>query len=754
MDTQDNELRNGDNENCNEEIEVKQRTADIQVAEDFTFNKFMLSEKLLKSLNKLNFVKPSPVQLKVVPLAKSGIDMLIQAKSGTGKTLAFSICLLESYDIDLKFPQALIVVPTREIAVQIVGVLNDLGSNLKQFRACEFIGGTEVINDRKKIQSAKVVVGTPGRILHLIHNEIFNVSCLKALVLDEADKLLESGQMFKDASSILNQMQRKIQIIATTATVTDHLEQILKKVMKNPIGITPKQEIPVLLGIKQFVKVLPRETDNIQLMNAKIEELNKIFTRVSFKQCLLFTDSQSKTESYGNYLNKRGWKNEIISGAQDQSQRLHVLEKLIKFKCRILITTDLMSRGIDIENINLIINLDLPYDCCTYLHRIGRAGRFGSHGLAITFVNGEEDLGKFQRMLGDIGGESLTALKYPDEDVKYDFWNFEQNSENLLEAINGVSKKDNRNGRNNGIRRNRKLSAQNLDDDTEKTMIENLALLEITRKLVDDKSKPAKAFDLNEVLQDYQSSLVEPVENGLEKKVTNGHSKNAAKNEDENVFLDTIAYLGLYEGEKKVNGSSKMVKSATNGHAKIPTNGHTTEPAEDDIFLKTIADLGLYEDEQEENEVNGSGEIPDQPTEEKEVRRVIFQRTAIESPDDEMSSDISSSEIETESDEDEEDEDMEVIESECESENDLEEQPAKKFHREHDVNHQAGSSRPQRSNEFRRSSNRDKFRHAQPSHNGVFDSYNNYVANNYSRWQNIFYYQLANIQNYVQSERK
>lgn len=298
--------------------------------------------------------------------------MIIQAKSGTGKTLAFSICLLECYEQNLKFPQALVIVPTREIAVQIVTVLNNVGKYLKYFRACEFIGGMSLDSDRKRIQHCKFVIGTPGRILHLIKNDIFNTTLIKSIVLDEADNLIEAGQKNKDVNSILNCFTTYgIQIIAVTATVTSQLERIMKKVMKNPIGITPKHEAPILLGVKQFALELSMDekTDNIYVMKNKILELQRIFKKIPFKQCLLFTNSQAKTETYGNYLKKIGWQNEVINGSQDQQKRLDTLKKLIKYKCRILITTDLMARGIDVENINLVINLDLPYEYITYLHR-------------------------------------------------------------------------------------------------------------------------------------------------------------------------------------------------------------------------------------------------------------------------------------------------------------------------------------------------------------------------------------------------
>lgn len=624
-----------------------QRTADIQIAEDFTFSKFMLSDKLLKSLNKMNFIKPSPIQLKVVPLAKCGLDMIIQAKSGTGKTLAFAICLLESYEADLKFPQSLVVVPTREIAVQIFNVLNELGSNVKHFKAFEFIGGTEIADDRKKIQSAKVVVGTPGRILHLIKNEIFNISNLKTLVLDEADKLLEGGQMGKDVKAILAIMPKKIQILATTATVTKHLERVMKQVMKNPIGITPKHEIPVLLGIKQFVKVLPSESDNIQLMNAKIDELHKIFTRITFKQCLLFTDSQSKTESYGNYLKKRGWKNEVINGAQDQSQRLHVLDKLIKFECRILISTDLMARGIDIENINLIINLDLPFDCFTYLHRIGRAGRFGTHGIAITFVDGENNLKKFQKMLGDIGGNSLKALKFPDESLNYDFWNFKQADGDVLGTISGVTKDGEAFDDESQIQQN------GIDSEEDQTLLDNIALLEITRKLIDGESQKPDTFNLNSILADYEETI-----------------KDSAGGADEG----------------------------------LTATGDTSINLEDEnLFLKTIGDLHLYEDEEKLKESEESSECQE-PIATQEERHVIFKRPA----DEEVSTDSSASD-----------------DSSCED--DEESVPTK-----------------QASKKLKEEENCHQF------HN----NYQQFVASNYSQWENIYYYQLANIESYVKSARK
>lgn len=315
-----------------------------------------------------------------------------------------------------------------------------------------------------------------------------------------------------------------MQIIACTATVSSHFQDIMQKVMKNPIGITPKREVPVLLGIKQFALELPAESDNIQVMRNKIEELQKIFTRIIFKQCLLFTSSQAKTETYGNYLKKAGWKNEVINGSQDQEKRIKVLKKLMDYKCRILITTDLMARGIDIENINLVINLDLPYDGFTYLHRIGRAGRFGTHGIAITFLNGNNDVDKFRTMLGEIGGSSLQVPKFPSDKLNYNFWSFnETEQDSTLEMIEGLDKED--------------------CDEINGNVDENLLLLEISKSLVDDQNAASNCYDLNALLDDYEKNR--KVQLGTCEKAEICHANVA-----ENIFTQAIKDLNLYEDEK------------------------------------------------------------------------------------------------------------------------------------------------------------------------------------------------------------
>ena len=352
--------------------------------------------------------------------------MLVQSKSGTGKTLIFSTIVLEFYKSDVREPQSLIVAPTREIAVQIEEILNQIGKYCAGFRAVCVIGGMDVVEDRKRLQGAKSVVGTPGRILHLIQNEVLNTSQMSLLVLDEADKMY-THTFRQDLQRIRKALPNRKQTIACSATFVDNLDQELAKIMKNPLLISTEEKATLLVGIKQFVYELPEQKTSILEMQLKLEALRHIFGRVTFKQCLIFAGSQSRADSYCSYLEKEGWPCELISGAQDQKTRLENFRKFREFKTRILLATDLMARGVDSEHVNLVINLELPFDVVTYLHRIGRAGRFGSHGVAISFIASAKDHKTFKKLITEVGS-GMKVLKFPakgkEESEARDLWHF------------------------------------------------------------------------------------------------------------------------------------------------------------------------------------------------------------------------------------------------------------------------------------------------------------------------------------------
>ncbi|XP_004519009.1 ATP-dependent RNA helicase DBP4 [Ceratitis capitata] len=408
-------------------LEGKVRTDDVKLKELAPFSKMLLSDAVRKGLQKTGFVYPTAIQAMSIPMGKSGLDLLVQSKSGTGKTLIFCTIILEAYRMDLPEPQSLIVAPTREIAVQIELVLNQIGSCCHGFRAVSVIGGLDVGEDRKRLQGAKAVVGTPGRLLHLIQNNVLNTSKMRLLVLDEADKMYT--QSFRqDLKRIQNALPSKRQTIACSATFCDGLDDELAKIMRNPLLISTEERATLLVGIKQFVYEVAEQKTSILEMQSKLEALRIIFGRISFKQCLIFAGSQSRANSYCNYLEKEGWPCELISGAQDQKTRLEMFHKFREFKSRIILTTDLMSRGVDSEHVNLVINLELPTDMVTYLHRIGRAGRFGSHGIAINFVANEKDRCNLTRLISRIGN-GMSVLKFPHEECKpdegeRDFWDF------------------------------------------------------------------------------------------------------------------------------------------------------------------------------------------------------------------------------------------------------------------------------------------------------------------------------------------
>ncbi|XP_053675233.1 probable ATP-dependent RNA helicase DDX20 [Anopheles nili] len=403
----------------------KVRTADVMVDRNMLFDRMCLSDPVKQALARNNFIYPSPIQTRAIPLARCDFDLLVQAKAGTGKTLVFAITIVESHDPEVAFPQSLTIVPTREIAVQVETVLNRIGAEVANFKARSFIGGMEISVDRKNLQNCSAVVGTPGRILHLIKSNVLNTSYIRTLVMDEADTLLQSS-MRGDINKIVSALPEKRQTIVCSATFYNNRDRELLQYMNAKfIGVTPKREIPLLFGIKQFVRELPAEPDNVKDLLAKVGVLNEIFQQINFSQCVVFANTIAKAETYCTYLKKAGWPAEVINSGMEQRIRLKAIDDFRAFRARVLIATNLIARGIDVESVNLVINADVPKDNATYLHRIGRAGRFGTKGIAITLVSGVKDMERFRRILHDIGGNEMFVLKLPQGQLE-DVWQFER----------------------------------------------------------------------------------------------------------------------------------------------------------------------------------------------------------------------------------------------------------------------------------------------------------------------------------------
>ncbi|CAH1170292.1 unnamed protein product [Phaedon cochleariae] len=393
-------------------LEENARTKDVTISENVNFESLLLSEDIFQGLCQTGFRKPSPIQLKAIPVGRCGFDLIVKSKSGTGKTLVFSIIALENIDRHKQALQALILAPTREIAVQIQDVIKKVGSNIEGLIVESFIGGLSFEDDKKKCKQCQIAVGTPGRIKHLISEGILTCDSTRLFVLDETDKLMDAS-FRNDINQIYNALPAKKQIITTSATYPNELQHFLAQYMQSPTYVNAELETPLLLGLKQFVSVLKPHANVVQQMKLKNEELLNILSNISFTQCLVFSNYQTRAESISNYLNQKGWTSMFISAAQNQSQRLKALNSLKDFKCRIMLSTDLTARGIDAAKVDLVINYDIPVDAMTYLHRMGRAGRYGAQGVCLNLAFGGQELEKLRGILGQIGGTALGIPKLP-----------------------------------------------------------------------------------------------------------------------------------------------------------------------------------------------------------------------------------------------------------------------------------------------------------------------------------------------------
>ncbi|XP_076657906.1 uncharacterized protein LOC143362019 isoform X2 [Halictus rubicundus] len=335
----------------------------------------------------------------------------MRAKSGTGKTLVFCVIALEMVDVQVSSVQALMLAPTREIAVQISEVCSSIGCEMNGLKVEVFIGGMALEGDKKKVKGCHVAVGAPGRIRHLIEKGLLTLENVRLFILDEADKLMESSFQ-KDINFIFSKLPWNKQVIASSATYPGDLETFLSTYMSSPVLTSPDNDGPVLIGLKQFVAVVPFHPNAMKQVQIKVNELIKIFNKVQFKQSLVFSNYQSRAQSVCNKVNSMGFTATYIAGNQDMQKRLEAISKLKTFKCRIMLTTDLTARGIDADNVNLVVNFDLPTDSATYLHRIGRAGRYGSYGISITII-AENELETFTQLLTSIGGLNFYVLKLP-----------------------------------------------------------------------------------------------------------------------------------------------------------------------------------------------------------------------------------------------------------------------------------------------------------------------------------------------------
>eukprot|EP01133_Synstelium_polycarpum_P011905 gene11905-13871_t len=399
-------------------------TRDVYVERDVSFDDMMLSAEVVKGLRDGGFLKPSPIQMQTIPLGMSGKDIIAQAKSGTGKTIAFGVIALQHVlkqvrvpttmpsnasllDMDddtyaetmsgvPRQPLVLVLAPTREIAVQIRDVITIVARHCKRIRAEAFIGGLREADDRTRLSGAQIIVGTPGRIRSLIESLILRTDTLRMLILDEADKLLDSS-FAPTINWIFTAMPKDKQVLAFSATYPAALANLLNAYMRAAVPIRTCVESPSLEGVKQYIqRITPAASTSAaaatyESFKLKLASLGLLLGHTAFHQAIVFCGGRIRAEEVARSLARDGWPVRCIAGAMDQRERLSVMRDLKEFKLRVLVSTDLIARGIDIERVNLVVNIDMPSDFETYFHRIGRTGRFGTYGVAITYVSNEEE---------------------------------------------------------------------------------------------------------------------------------------------------------------------------------------------------------------------------------------------------------------------------------------------------------------------------------------------------------------------------
>jgi len=362
----------------------------LSIPKDFTFESWEdetlnLKNQLLRGLYAFGFDTPSPIQKKAVgPMISTDRDgkrndIIAQAQSGTGKTGAFSVGVLEIVDAKKDYTQALILAPTHELANQIKSVITSLGNFLK-IKIQLLVGGTSVDEDKQKLEKDKpqIVVGTPGRVHDMIRRKFLQTDKMSVLVLDEADEMLSYG--FKDQMyKIFQLMPNNIQVGLFSATLPPELEQLTSKFMRNPYKIMVKAEQLTLQGIAQyFVSVEDDEQ--------KYGVLKDLFQTLTLSMTIIYCNSTRRVDELTEALKEDNFPVKKIHGKMDSKERKANHEDFRCGSTRVLVTSDLFARGIDIQQVSIVINFDIPKCQHTYLHRIGRSGRWGRKGVAINFL--------------------------------------------------------------------------------------------------------------------------------------------------------------------------------------------------------------------------------------------------------------------------------------------------------------------------------------------------------------------------------
>lgn len=348
----------------------------------------------MKGIYEKGYEKPSPVQEEVIPIALAGKDVIARAKNGTGKTGSFVIPTLEKVDFTQKYVQAIILVPTRELALQISSTIKEIGKYLN-VQCMITTGGTNLKDDIIRLYNpVQILVGTPGRVFDLANKGVLDLSKCTSMILDEADKLL-SQDFMTIVEDIISFLPPKRQIMLFSATFPLNVKTFKDKYLRNAVLKNLMEEL-TLLGVTQYYTYLQEKL--------KLHCLHTLFQKLEINQAIIFCNTTKRVELLAKKITEMGFSCYYIHARMDQQDRNRVYHDFRHNACRCLVSSDLMTRGIDIPNVNVVINFDFPKTAETYLHRIGRSGRFGHLGLAISFIT-DDDVNHFYAIQKDLDTE-------------------------------------------------------------------------------------------------------------------------------------------------------------------------------------------------------------------------------------------------------------------------------------------------------------------------------------------------------------
>jgi ATP-dependent RNA helicase DeaD len=349
---------------------------------NITFESLGLSASVVKTLSLLGYETPTPIQAEAIPVCLQGGDLIAQAQTGTGKTAAFALPIIQSIDISIAKPQALVLAPTRELAIQVAEALKSYAKHLPSFHVLPIYGGQEYFGQLTSLKrGVHVVVGTPGRVMDHMRRGTLKLDALRTFVLDEADEMLNMG-FIEDIEWILQELPEERQIALFSATMPPAIQKVASNYLRNPTKIQIASQTKTVSLVDQCAVFVTQYN--------KLEAITRFLETETFNATIIFARTKTATVELAEKLSARGYSVDALNGDVKQNMREKIIQRLKNKTLDVVVATEVAARGLDVERLDLVVNYDIPTDSESYVHRVGRTGRAGRSGKAITFVTPRE----------------------------------------------------------------------------------------------------------------------------------------------------------------------------------------------------------------------------------------------------------------------------------------------------------------------------------------------------------------------------